>query len=47
MSEFNDFLKEKMQNDDFKKEYDFLKDEFEEIQSNIDIEKRIKIKFKD
>lgn len=39
MSEFNDFLKEKMQNDDFKKEYDFLKDEFEEIQSNIDTEK--------
>lgn len=39
MSEFNDFLKEKMQNDDFKKEYDFLKDEFEEIQSDIDTEK--------
>lgn len=39
MSEFNDFLKEKMQNDEFKKEYDFFKDEFEEIQSNIDTEK--------
>lgn len=39
MSELNDFLKEKMQNNDFKKEYDFLKDEFEEIQLNIDTEK--------
>ncbi len=39
MSKFNDFLKEKMQDDEFKKEYDFLKDEFEEIQSNIDNEK--------
>lgn len=39
MSKFNDFLKEKMQDDEFKKEYDFLKNEFEEIQSNIDIEK--------
>lgn len=44
MSEFNDFLKEKMQNGDLKKEYDFIKDEFEEIQSNIDIEKEDKDK---
>lgn len=39
MSKFNDFLKEKMQDDEFKKEYDFLKNEFEEIQLNIDTEK--------
>lgn len=43
MSKFNDFLRDKMKDDEFKKEYDLLEPEFAVIQAIINARKESKL----
>lgn len=45
MTNFDDFLNEQLKDEEVKKEYDALDEEFKKVQEEIDSRKKVKISF--